>query len=157
MAESIQVLKLENRDEVFIMVIARRFGPHIISNLVPMPQQWQNNGIPGFDNKVSLLSFYETQDCVYLQYAFGMKNHQLTVYSKRDGQVTNHKLKQLVGDELLGLSVTDDLWMYLPIPAPSVPALIKKLRLEAATFANGLSAEDVLASENPVILKFRFF
>ncbi len=123
----------------------------------PYAPEVAENGIPSFDNKVSLLSFYETTDCAYLQYAFGMKNYQLSVYSKRDGLVTNHALDELIGEELPGLSAVDSTWMYLPIPAPAVGRLIKKLKLEAATFANGLSAEEVLASENPVILRFRFF
>lgn len=115
------------------------------------------NGIPALNDKVSLITFSETRDCVYLEYALGLRNYQLSVYSKRDGMVTNHPLKQLVGEELLGMSTGDDMWRYIPIPAPAVEKLIEKLKPGSATFASGLSASDVLESENPVILKFRFF
>lgn len=115
------------------------------------------NGVPALNDKVSLITFSETRDCVYLEYALGLRNYQLSVYSKRDGMITNHPLKQLTGEELLGMSTGDDTWRYTPIPAPAVKKLIEKLKLGSATFASGLSASDVLESENPVILKFRFF
>lgn len=135
----------------------REIWPAYYFDFGPYAPVLTDDGIPSFNNKVSLLTYYETENCIYLQYAFGMKNYILSVYSKRDGLVTNHRLKQLIGEELPGLSVADDLWMYLPIPAPAVPDLLKRLGLSTATFANGLSAKEVLDSENPVILKFRFF
>lgn len=135
----------------------REVWPAYYFDFGPYAPEVEGNGIPDFNNKVSMLSFYETADCAYLQYAFGMRNYLLSVYSKRDGLVTNHQLKQLIGEELPGLSTVDGVWMYLPVPAPAVPRLIEKLKLESTTFVNGLSAEDVLESENPMILKFRFF
>lgn len=130
--------------------------PAYFFNFGPYAPEITSNGVPAFNDKVSMLCFYETEGCVYMEYAFGMRNFQLSVYSKRDGQVTNHSLKQLIGEELLGLSIADEQWMYLSIPAPAVPELLKRAGAESAVFANGLTAEEVLSSENPVILRYKF-
>ena len=76
----------------------KEIWPAYYLNFGPYAPEIEDNGIPAFDNKVSLLSFYETENCLYLEYAFGLRNFRLSVYSKGDGQVTNHALSQLVGE-----------------------------------------------------------
>jgi hypothetical protein len=44
----------------------------------------------------------------------------------------------------------------LPIPAEAMANLFKELNLTTHTFSNGMTAAEVLSSENPVILKYRF-
>ena len=64
-------------------------------------------------------------------------------------------MKPVVGDDLPGFSLSDDEWVYLPVSAYHVEKLFDALSISEKQLPEGLTKDQVLESENPVILKFR--
>jgi len=115
------------------------------------------SGVPQIKDKVALLSLSESNSHLFLNYTLGFGNHILTAVQKESGFVINTTLKEVIGDDLPGFSASDSEWFYLPVSSYFTEKLFKSLSVKDGDLTGGVTLEKTIESENPVILKVKFF